>query len=519
MAQPPVTFLESKWKNSAPSFASNRLIDAATPNTDRKVVEMEDYDLHRNVSSLGRRILLSAGRKIAENVPQVRGAMLEKASFSTGHVISQYYGDDSEFKDLAENVLFEHNKIIDLRGWPFTLEMLYRNLQIALDRDGELFILLTEGKGGYPFVQVIPSHRVYSPVGQVTIEDGPYNGMRVIDGCIVNEFGTTVAYTVCTGESVQDWSTYIPISKNDLIHVFIPDYPEQLRGFSRIGRGAFDWQDISETRRLELACQKLGAHYAFMVKSETGKVDSAKQLVQARATAPDASGNATSLPLQVISGIGVYHFKANTGQGLEQVKNDRPTMNQQAFEEGVVRAAFYGLGWSVDLALNPTKVGGAPLRVVVEKINASIASDRKHAIAPTAARIDGWRVSKFIKLGTLPSVVDWWKWDHQFPSDITADKKYDSDVDVQEIRQVIQAPQDAIARRGGFSEDVQDKAIDFYCRGVKRTEEIAAKYQVKAEWKDVQWNSPNGPTQDKPETPPKRGVWQRDGDHDGITGE
>lgn len=349
-------------------------------------------------------------------------------------------------------------------------------------------------------LQVIPAHRVASPNTYETVSGGPFDGARIIDGIIVSDYGERLGYRVLLSDSGYALSNYRDIPAKDIIHSFIPEYAEQLRGISPIGKSVFDYMDVNETRAFEKASLKLGSHYGMIVKNEGGTVDKAKQLVQAASTSADATtGAAQTLSSQVVNGVGVYYFKAGTGQGLEPVKNDRPSANQQNFESEVIRSAFFGNNWSVDFSLNPTKVGGAPMRVVVEKVNRTIRLVQSMALEPVCRRIDGWRVAKAQKIGALPDDVDWWKWEYQFPAEITADKKYDSDVDIAEMRSGIRSPQKAIGKRGQYWEDTQDELIDYNVRGIKRTQEKAKAASVELEWKDVVWNTPNGPQQEQPE--------------------
>jgi hypothetical protein len=484
MSFAPIAFFGKPWLTSS----QNTLISAATQSTDRQQIALQDRDIHRNVTPLGRRTLLSLGRYAYENIPQVRGMILEQANFSALGIISQYYGANPKFKDLAENWLLEHNKICDIQGQPFTMETLRRNHVIALARDGELFILLTETAEGYPLLQVIPAHRVASPMAIEVVQGGPFDGARIIDGIIVDDFGRRIGYRVLLTDSGYALSNYRDIPAKDIIHSFIPEYGEQLRGSSPIGKSVFDYMDVNETRAFEKAALKLGSHYGMIVKNESGTVDKAKQVIRSATTSADSTtGAAQSLSTQVVNGVGVYYFKAGTGQGLEPVKNDRPSANQQNFEAEIIRSAFYGNSWSVDFSLDPSKVGGAPMRVVVEKVNRTIKGIQCFGIEPVARKIDGWRISKAINLGLLPPDVDWFKWEYQFPAEITADKKYDSDVDVAEVRAGIRSPQKAIGKRGQYWEDTQDELIAWE----KRLQD-----KCKTEGVDpdrVIWPTPNGP--------------------------
>ena len=65
-----------------------------------------------------------------------------------------------------------------------------------------------------------------------------------------------------------------------------------------------------------------------------------------------------------------------------------------------------------------------------------------------ATRIDAWRIAKAVKAGELPANADWWKFSHQTPEELTADKGYSSQVDREEYKLGMVTLRDLAARRG-----------------------------------------------------------------------
>lgn len=497
MAAIPLTVLEKKWKASA----SNTLIQAASTNTDRKNPPRSDRDSHRNVTSLGRRTLMDWGRHLFENVPYIRGAVLEQATLAVSTFVAQYYGRNEQFKELAEAWLYEHDKICDIRGWPFNMRTLLRNIIISVLRDGDIGILLTETAGGYPMFQAIPAHRIGCRSDEFTVKGGQFDGARIIDGVICSDYGSTLAYRCLTGERDYDYSSYRDIPASDMMLIFLPEYVDQVRGLSPIGKGAYDQQDIKEFEDAQLIQQKNAASIALQEWNEDGEPAPGSDLsfVTPADSTDSIAGTPTGLVTETFDKGTVRYFRANSGNKLEVLEHNNPSQNTQNFTQGKVRSSLHGFQWSYDFSLNPKDVGGAPFRVIVDKINITLKSLRQDVIIPFRTRADGWRISKAIKRKDVPEDADWWKWEYQGPADITADKKYDSSVDIEETRYGLRAPQDAIARRGDYWEDVQDKSIDYQIRGVKRTKEKAIKAGLapdEVNWKDVKWNSPNGPQQE-----------------------
>lgn len=488
MAQPTIPFLEAKRK-AAIASSSNLLVQSASTNSDRKNPPRSDRDTHRNVSALGRRTLMDWGRHLFENVPYVRGAVLEQATLAVSTFVAQYYGTNDKFKDLAESWLYEHDKICDVRGWPFTMRTLLRNMIISILRDGDIGVLLTETETGYPMFQAIPAHRIGCRQGETYVQDGAFDGARIIDGVILSDYGRTIGYRVLIGENENNWSEYRDIPASDMILMFLPEYVDQVRGLSPIGKGAYDQQDIKEFEDAELMAQKNISSIALQEWNEDGEPPPGADLkfISNPEDTDTISGTPTGLVTETFDKGTIRYMRSKSGNKLEVLESNRPSSNTQNFVAAKVRSSLHGFQWSCDFSLNLKDMGGAQLRVLVDKINITLKSLRSDVIIPFRQRADGWRISKAIKRGDLPDDVDWWKWEYQGPADVTADKKYDSSVDIEETRYGLRAPQDAIARRGEYWEDVQDKMIAFR----KRLEEKCAQEGVDPE--KVIWPTPNGP--------------------------
>jgi len=447
MAQPPLTFLEQKWAGGW--SGNNRLIEAATQTNQRLVVPRLDKDSHRSISQYGRVTLMSIGRWLYENCDVIRGAIDEMGRL-VGPLIPQFYGADRTWGDQAEAWLYENDKFVDIRGWPYTMAHFDRNLVIETLIDGDFGTLLTEADGT-PKIQTWRAHRIGSDKYEQRIAGGRYDGAVMIDGVILDDYGAALGYGILLGDNPS--GEHQQVSANDFLLNYLPSVSDQFRGRSLIGVSAFNWQDVKESRAFELIAQKIGATMAMQVMNETGEADRAKGLLKAPVTAPDASGNMQTLPTELVAPGRLMYFKAGTNQRVEQVKNDRPSANVMAFQDEVIRSGLESIGWSFDFAHNSTKIGGAPMRVVVDRLNRRLDEIRNLLVKPVRRRIDGWRIAKAIKNGFLPPNKEWYKWDYQGPANITADRKYDSTIDMEETARGLMTEQKAIARRG---EDLND---------------------------------------------------------------
>ncbi|MDB6021268.1 MAG: hypothetical protein JWQ04_1125 [Pedosphaera sp.] len=474
MAEKPYKIIDRRG-TSRTFYGNNQLIKAATQTSDRKATPFLDYDTNRNISHVGHRTLRNVGRFIFANFPMVHGALQEQAELSVGTFIPQYLGADKAWGEMAEQALVDWHRILDLRGWPYDGTSFLTNLIIGARRDGDHATLLTENADGYPLIQTIPVHRIGSRYNEFIVSEGEYDGATIINGVIVNEYGTPLAYRVYDDYPYTGEHTDIPA--DSLILSYFPEWVDQSRGITSMGSCAFDWSDIAERRSFEMLAQKYGSALNLIETNERGGPTPGAQFITRPTTGSNTTGTPTGLITESYDGGTVRYLKANSGSKIEGFRNDRPSADSQRFEESMIRGAFAGMEWSIDFALDPTKAGGAQMRIVVEKINATIAKNQRLA-AKVMRRLDGWALRKFIKIGLLPENVDWYKWAFQGPAEVTADAKYDSDVTLQEIRSGIDTRQRACARRGEFWQDVDDQRETETDAMLGRAQKLAKKYNL-----------------------------------------
>jgi len=447
---------------------NNTLIRAATQNQDRKAVTLVDYDLHRTISVIGRRTLLSLARTMFWRVPALQASIWEQANLACSPFTPRYAGKQKAWGEDAASWLNDWHKIFDLGGWPYDYDSYVELLIVAMIVDGELFTLLTEDASGNPRIQIIPSHRVgsrYQTGGSAVVQyegsslfiDGlliddnlPYTFAKpiewtapMIDGVIVDGMAKPIAYRVYDDPIVA--ATYRDISARDIFPSFIPQFPGQLRGISLLASSVFDWQDSYESKDFEKLAQKIFNSRTIVEHNETGDIDPVKQLLSPAGftTAPvlDASGNAvpntnaitkTSADIVQLDGGAYTLFKAKENCKLEAFDWTRPNSDVQAFQAMVVRDAFRGTEWDSFFSLDPAHVGGAPMRIIVDKI-CRVLKKRRRLVAKSTLRVDTYGMAKGgMRSGGLSVDPDWYRWTYQGPPDPTADRRYDAQTDEME---------------------------------------------------------------------------------------
>jgi len=475
------------------SSGNNKLVPAATHSTDRQQAPNLQYDTHRNITALGLSKLRDVSRFLFWKYPIVQGALLEQANLSVSHFIPQFVGEDMAWGDEAEGLMLDADPVFDVRGWPYDRASYLWNLILHTRIDGTYWTLLTESADGFPQVQIIPAHRIGGLMDGATVANNdnfrhpegytgtanPWAGSRIIAGAIISEYGYPLAYRVYDELGIE----HVDISSRSLFPTFFPVSPDQFVGIPPLAVCAFDLQDVGETRDFEKLAQKAAARVTLIETNESGEAPPGVDL-----QLPDNYNTGgtfgTGLHSEVLEG-GVYHYLKSNSGNLSTLIASRPTQNQQAYEDRLIRGCFYGMEWSADFTLDNAREGGASMRVIVEKINRTIEKNQMLA-AKTMRRVDGWRISKWVKLGLLKQNPDWYKWDYQGPARVTADAKYDDDIDRERIKMGGMTYREWYGKRGKWWEDEVRQRI----REQKFIEAEAEKEGVDAN--KVQMLTPNG---------------------------
>jgi len=312
--------------------------------------------------------------------------------------------------------------------------------------------VLTENAEGYPLIQIVEAHRIRTRSSENVVVGGPFDGAPIIDGVIVDRYRRPIAYRIAddNGNPIED------ISARDMLLTFQPRFASQVRGFPELAAAVFPMQDLQESRGFELLAQKAASAWALIEENESGSSDTAKSVIKTAVTRDSTTQQKTASMVEKLEGGSIRYFKAGSQSKLSAFSYDRPGANVMAYQEQVLRDVFAGMGWSHFFTLDPSKVGGASMRIIVERINRTIRVKQRMA-AKAARRVHGYAVAKLMKIGVLPWNDDWFKWEYQFPAEITADKKYDSDVTIQELAAGVTTLQREAARRGQYWEDIQDQ--------------------------------------------------------------
>lgn len=386
-----------------------RPFEPMTVNTIAK--EVNQYDWYQ---------LLSDSRKLYCNLGPVTGAIDDKATYAVGRAWNaKYTGEDKEWGKLAEKWVNEQwYPMADARGPMFDFKTDLFLQSVSVDRDGEIYIYLTESKDGWPQIQLLPAHMIGDrDNAEPIVQDGPYKGLKVIQGVVTNEFGRAVAYHVLGETAKQD--KYI--SARDLIQVFDPRWADQVRGFPVFMHALLDLKDLRQIQGYEKIAAELMSSVGLIEWNEQGAPDLDPQTILKGNTNFVGSSPAPAVTIEQMAGGGnVKYFRSGSNSKLEQLKNERPSVQLDAFMDRLIRNACVGAGWPFELTWDASKLGGANVRLLIAKAMRAV-EDRQDLLRPIAKRCVGYAVAKAIKEGILPPNDEWYSWRFTMPARMTAD--------------------------------------------------------------------------------------------------
>lgn len=473
--------------NGRPTEHQRKLVSSSDRYT-RGAQWMPDFsrDLDELFTQSDHRATMSQSRVIFSNFGVPRGAIMQKADGVVGRAWNpEFKGTDDAFGDAAKEWLESWFSVCSVQGALFDFRKLLHLDSIAIDRDGDVFVLLTETKTGYPQIQHIPAHRVgtrQSSAKDDILLVGPYRGNRICNGVIENRNGSPVAYCVLGDEAKDD--RYI--DAQDMVHIADPQWHGQSRGIPALSHAIMELRKAKTSQEWELMAQMMVSSHALIEYSDTGGIDLDDPSVSLTGAATDDN----RLAVQSYAGGMVRHFKSNSGSKIETIDHSRPGDLWDRFQDRIIREALAGIPWPVELVWKAENVTGTTIRNIQARARASVEA-RQDVLRKPARRIVGWALSKAIKLGLLPASDDWYKFDFTMPPKLSIDPRNDSRTQIDEYKIGSQNMSGILQEKGKtHSDHIRERCMEIIERKAIK-EEMEAKFGVEIDDRELQMLTPN----------------------------
>jgi capsid protein len=373
---------------------------------------IEKKDISDLIPENDRVNLMSQARRIYLNFGPIKNAINQRSMYSVGRAfMPEFKGMDFEFGKAATDFLNDtFYPIGDSRGGMHDFKTNLFTWSSAIDVDGEIFILLTETKNGFPIYQGIPSHRIATPRG---IPNGPLRGGELKDGIIYLPSGTPKEYAFCDKNGML--SEWIPAE--NMIHLYDPEWQYQGRGLTGLTHCINDCRDIIQSTEWERLAMMQMSSISLIEYNDTGgsDLDDPRNMLL---------GNCDTVPkglvVESMDGGTVRYFKSNSGGKIETLVNNRPGNPFLEFHDRLLKSAYAGLNWPYAFYNGHGVGGGTAQRTEIAMAQRAI-EDRQDLLFYAARRIVSYAVAKAQKRGDLPQSADWYKWEFSTPPKLTID--------------------------------------------------------------------------------------------------
>ena len=223
-----------------------------------------------------------------------------------------------------------------------------------LSRDGEVIILQNVGgEFGVTFAFIDPE------LLDVNHKDTLKNGNTVRMGLETNDDGRVIAYhfhsTDSTNKSyyISGGNGYIRIDAGRVIHAFVTEYVDQLRGYPHTAAAMLRLRMLNGYEEAELVGARGGAAMmGFVVRGEDGGAFEGDQTIVDSDNAELIDGNASGVTDDVIDAdSGSFHYLEN-GATVQTFDPQHPNGAYQQFIKAVLRGIAAGLDVSYNTLAN-----------------------------------------------------------------------------------------------------------------------------------------------------------------------
>ena len=390
----------------AKALGFSRMVEAANWRPEERAwVQSQAQDSKVDISNGDRVRLLGLSRKLFYNNAIVRSAIRDKATYSVGSAIApQANSGDPAWDDAAEAWWDNWSKSPEIseRHDMRRLQMLVSE---AIDRDGEIFCILTNKRDGMPAVQVVESHRVANPPDKLN---------EIVDGVTLDRYARPLAYHVVEGDTFSQ-RTSRRIQADLMLHVYEPERSDQVRGYPAVAVALNNLLDRDELLRFEMQAAKIGSSIGLVVQNAQGGVGAEGFFGDLSKTTGE------SLTRETVFGGGGMIPRLKATERIESFMMNRPNEKLDAHLEQYIRAAALGLGLPYEFIWDTSAVGGVAQRFIIQKAARAFAARQDVLISSFLGKLWNYAIANAMRRRELPQNPNWRSVHWQTPRSITVD--------------------------------------------------------------------------------------------------
>lgn len=399
--------------------------------------------------------LVRRARWADKNSGMARAIARDHQLYAIGDGIrAQAATENPEWNRKAEKLWRDWSREADITR-RYSLTQLLHIVSRTIDRDGEVFVVKSRNRFGRPALQLIEAHRCADG-------ESPLAGM--VDGVAFDEFGAPATYRF-----IRDDGSARDVPAAAVCHLHEPDAISASRARPFLAHGLNSILDEAEIVAANKKGVKDQLRVARLVTTAQGTAESAGP---AFGSVPAADGSVSADEIDARLGFGATAVLPN-GSGVTNLMNNLPNPTFQGFLEWIRREVSSG-ALPYEFVQDPSKVGGAAVRLVVGKADRAFSHRQLLIIEQLLEKVWPWVIADFIARGELEAAADFWRSAWVTPRRVTVDAGRDANANREDVKVGLKTLSDDFAERGmDYEEELRRRARDAQIR--KR---IAAEFGV-----------------------------------------
>jgi len=421
---------QGQWESARYSTSRTR-VDAPPP-----------QDLRTELNSSVRKELVRLSRWLEKN----NGLFLQLITVTANYVVAdgihpQANGGDFDWQTLVEQEWEQECENPEVTNRFSMLECLYMICK-ALDRDGEIFVLLTE-KDGKPKFQLVECHRVYSP-------DVYASDITINDGIKYDDYGAPVSYFVHHADG-----KYTEVEAKSVLHIYDALHPSASRAYPPHQHAIVNMRDEIDLLGMEKLACKDNSRVSRILKTNDPTPDTGDVGLGVASTTTTTDTGAYN---RILGGVTAV---LQPNEDLVSYQPARPSSAFTGFIEHLRRDAMLG-SVPYEFLVDPTKAGGASVRLVTAM--ASKYFERRQSVLINRFLNPYFRfwLGHKIDHKEIANAKNWWKVDWMTPRSVTVDAAKDGANDRADIVMGRVPLEDDFAARGyRFEKSMRKRAKNF----------------------------------------------------------
>jgi capsid protein len=481
--------------------ANTVLYESALPSRSRQNITSTPQDSRRDLNRMSRTVLLGKARFLFANNGLTRGAIRDKARYAVGHGLRPHAQTANKAWNKAAQEYWENwCKVADVRG-KYNFNAMQRLMSIAIDRDGDLGLVMVKSPNGFPQVQLVESHRIGDPGLDGPLATG--DGTSWFDGLLLDKNNQVLAYSVVTQDALGV-KTKEDVPASNFIHIFDGERADQFRGITALYHAINTIQDVKEIVDFEKKGVKLHSAIGAVLKTKSNSLEKDwKDGEGDSENGTQANGEKVKLDLMQILDGGEIPIIGERDT-LDLTKSDRPSPAFKGFLDWLARDVCCGLGVPVEFVWDASKLQGTAQRFILEKAQRAFDERQDLLIHAALNRLWFWVISCGIKRGDLEFQEGAWQAKWQRPSKITVDAGNDAAAALADVEAGLQTAKEHYGRRGLDWEKERDQkeneVDDLLTRAMRQSKKHGTDLEYTVQL--LQQTTPNMPAQ-APQPPPQ----------------